>query len=177
MTINKALFSSASDEWSTPQDLFDVLNKEFNFTLDACASDTNHKCDKYFTQQTDGLSQKWEGVVWVNPPYSDIKAWIKKAYEESQQGYCEKVVLLIPARTDTKIWHEYCQLGTDIRFIKGRLKFGDAKNCAPFPSAIIVFSNPDSDEYIYGGFSHSRIKFWDWRQTESLMDEEIATTG
>jgi len=137
--INKALFTSKSDEWSTPQNLYDELNKEFGFTLDPCASDKNHKCEKYFTIEDNGLCEDWTGeVVFCNPPYSKIKDWVEKAYIESNGCV---VVLLIPSRTDTKYFHEYIynKYGVEIRFIKGRLKFSDSKNSAPFPSMIVVF--------------------------------------
>lgn len=137
MTLNKGLFTSNTDLWATPQDLFDKLNEEFNFQLDVCADENNHKCDRYFTKEVDGLKQKWFGTCWMNPPYGrEISKWIKKAYETSLAG--ATVVCLLPSRTDTKWWHEYCMKG-EIRFIKGRLKFGDSKNAAPFPSAVIVF--------------------------------------
>ena len=133
-------YSSKTNEWSTPQDFFDELDKEFNFTLDPCATSENAKCTKYFTVEDDGLKQDWSNdIVFMNPPYGrDIKYWIKKAYEESLNG--ATVVCLIPSRTDTAYWHNYIfGKADDIRFIKGRLKFGGSKNPAPFPSAIIVF--------------------------------------
>ena len=135
-------YSSRTEEWGTPQDLFDKLNDEFGFTLDPCASKENHKCDKYFTIKDDGLSQDWGGVVFMNPPYGrEIKFWIKKAYQESLKGSI--VVCLIPARTDTIYWHKYIfPFAKDIRFLKGRLKFvkdGKASDPAPFPSAIVIF--------------------------------------
>lgn len=133
-------FSSKSNEWTTPQHLFDELNQEFNFTLDPCATEENAKCSKHFTIEDDGLSKDWSNdVVFMNPPYGrEIKKWIKKAYEESLNG--ATVVCLIPARTDTTYWHDYIfGKALDIRFLKGRLKFGDSKNSAPFPSAIVVY--------------------------------------
>lgn len=134
------LFTSKSCEWETPQWLFDKLNREFNFTLDVCATQKNAKCDKYFTKIEDGLKQDWsKDICWMNPPYGrEISKWIKKAYEESLRG--ATVVCLIPSRTDTQWWHNYVMKGK-VRFIKGRLKFGGAKNSAPFPSAIVVFKN------------------------------------
>ena len=140
MKNKKALFTSNSDEWETPKKTYDELNSEFNFNLDPCASDDNHKCDKYYTQETNGLIQSWDNFrVFCNPPYSDIKNWVKKA-SEAKGGV---VVLLIPSRTDTRYFHEYIyqKPGVEIRFIKGRLKFGDAVNSAPFPSMIVVFRN------------------------------------
>ncbi|MCH4365383.1 phage N-6-adenine-methyltransferase [Staphylococcus haemolyticus] len=133
-------FSSKSNEWTTPQYLFDELNEEFNFTLDPCATDENAKCSKYFTIEDDGLSKDWSNdVVFMNPPYGrGIKKWIKKAYEESLNG--ATVVCLIPARTDTTYWHDFIfDKADDIKFLKGRLKFGNGKNSAPFPSAIVVY--------------------------------------
>jgi phage N-6-adenine-methyltransferase len=130
-------FSSKTDDWATPQDFFDNLNQTFNFTLDPCASHENHKCAKYYTKDDDGLSKSWEGeTVFMNPPYGrDVKKWMKKAYEESKHA---TVVCLIPARTDTAYWHDYCMKG-EITFIRGRLKFGNSKQSAPFPSAVVVF--------------------------------------
>ena len=133
-------YSSKSNEWATPQNLFDELNDEFNFTLDPCATDENAKCSKYFTIEDDGLSKDWSNdVVFMNPPYGrEIKKWIKKAYEESLNG--ATVVCLIPARTDTTYWHDFIfGKANDIRFLRGRLKFGNSKNSAPFPSAIVVY--------------------------------------
>ena len=133
-------YSSKTNEWSTPQDFFDELDKEFNFTLDPCATRENAKCTKYFTVEDDGLKQDWSNdVVFMNPPYGrEIKYWVQKAYEESLKG--ATVVCLIPSRTDTKYWHDYIfGKADDIRFLRGRLKFGDSKNPAPFPSAIIIY--------------------------------------
>lgn len=133
----EVMFSSASDMWETPQKLFDELNQEFHFALDVCALPTNAKCDKYFTYFEDGLKQDWQGVCWMNPPYGrEIGKWVRKAYESSIDG--ATVVCLLPARTDTAWWHDWCMKG-EIRFIRGRLKFGNSKNSAPFPSAVVIF--------------------------------------
>ena len=146
--MNKILFSSKRIDWETPQDFFDKLNAEFHFTLDPCATHENHKCPRYFTEEVDGLTQSWSGYrVFCNPPYGrEIGKWVKKCYDESLKPDTV-VVLLIPARTDTKWWHEYCVLG-EIRFIKGRLKFkglnSKGEPCqypATFPSVVIIFSN------------------------------------
>ena len=132
-------FSSASDNWATPQDFFDKLNAEFNFTLDVCADSANAKCRQYFTKEIDGLSQDWLGVIWCNPPYGrTISKWIEKAYKTSLKG--QTVVMLIPARTDTAYWHDFVMKG-EIRFVRGRLKFGGHTNAAPFPSAVVIFRN------------------------------------
>ena len=135
------MFSSKKDEWSTPQDFFNELNKEFNFTLDPCATPENAKCEKYYTKEDDGLKQDWSGeTVFCNPPYGRaIKDWVKKCYEESKKPNTT-VVMLIPARTDTSYFHDYIyNKAKEIRFIRGRLKFGNAKNSAPFPSMVVVF--------------------------------------
>lgn len=139
----QVMFSSEDMSWSTPQTFFDKLNQEFNFNTDVCATDINAKCKKYFTPQIDGLTQDWNGVCFMNPPYGrKISLWLKKAYEEGQKG--NTIVCLIPSRTDTKYWHDYCMKASEIRFIRGRLKFGDGNNSAPFPSALVVFSNKSS---------------------------------
>ena len=132
------MFSSRSDEWETPQDLFDALADEFGpFDLDVCATADNAKCDKYFTREDDGLAQEWDGTCWMNQPYGrKIIQWMKKAYESSLRG--AMVVCLVPSRTDTKWWHEYAMQG-EIRFLLGRLKFVGARHAAPFPSAIVIF--------------------------------------
>ena len=134
------MFSSSSNEWATPQDFFDKLNEEFNFTLDPCATHKNYKCDKYYTIQDDGLKQNWSGeTVFCNPPYGRaIKDWVKKCYEESKNPNTT-VVMLIPSRTDTTYFHDYIYGKAEIRFIKGRLKFGDSKSPAPFPSMVVIF--------------------------------------
>ena len=136
--MNKDLmFSSKTDLWATPQTFFDKLNSEFGFDTDVCALASNAKCAKFFTPEVNGLTQAWEGVCWVNPPYGrGIGMWLKKAYESAQQG--ATVVCLVPSRTDTRWWHDYCMKG-EVRFIKGTLKFGGHNNAAPFPSAIVIF--------------------------------------
>ena len=137
----KVLFSSNSDEWATPQDFYDKLNEEFHFNLDPCALPENAKCDKFFTPKSNGLLQNWGGyVAFCNPPYGrKIYEWVKKCYDESRKPDTT-VVLLIPARTDTKYFHEFIyHKAKDIRFIKGRLKFGDSNNSAPFPSMVVIF--------------------------------------
>ena len=133
-----AAFSSATDEWSTPLEVFRQLDAEFGpFTLDVCATRDNAKCSHYYTREQDGLAQPWEGCVWMNPPYGDaIGRWMERAYLEGQRGVT--VVCLVPARTDTAWWHDFAMRG-DVRFLRGRLKFGGALSGAPFPSAVVVF--------------------------------------
>lgn len=120
------MFSSVSNEWETPQDFYDELNKEFNFTLDPCCQEYNHKCDKYYTSEMDGFNKSWEGeTVFCNPPYGrEIGKWVKKCYEESKKDNTT-VVMLVPARTDTRWFHDYIykKENVEVRFIKGRLKF------------------------------------------------------
>lgn len=134
-------FSSGKDDWTTPQNLFDALNDRFHFTLDAAASDSNHKCDKYYTAQQNGLLQSWEGeTVFINPPYgrSVTGQWVKKASEE-HEAHKTTIVMLLPARTDTKWFHDFIYNKAVIYFIRGRLRFGDGKNSAPFPSMVVVW--------------------------------------
>ena len=134
------MFSSKTDLCATPAELFNELDQEFHFTVDVCALPENAKCRNYYTPEIDGLTQKWGGTAWCNPPYGRAVAkWVQKAHEEQKNG--NTVVMLLPARTDTKWFHEhiYKQDGVEIRFIKGRLKFGGAENPAPFPSMIVIF--------------------------------------
>lgn len=132
--LTSGLFTSNTPEWETPQDFFDKLDAEFHFDLDVCANDSNHKCDKYYTQEQDGLKQKWEGMVWCNPPYGrEIGKWVKACSEYGN------AVMLLPARTDTRWFHDYIYGKGEIRFIRGRLKFGGSSNSAPFPSMVVVF--------------------------------------
>lgn len=165
MAIDAALFSSASDEWATPADLFAVLDREFGFFLDVCATAENAKCDLYYSPANDGLAQAWPAAaspwpgdpklrtLWMNPPYSQIAAWMRKAHESALTG--SLVVCLVPARTDTRWWWSYA-VPAAIRFLPGRLKFGGGKNSAPFPSAIIV---------MYPGLPDLRRRawFWNWK--------------
>lgn len=136
--MNNVLFKSDKEDWETPKYLFDELNKEFNFTVDVASSDYNYKCEKHYTKKEDGLQQNWDNdIVWCNPPYGrQIEKWVEKAFTSNAL-----TVMLLPARTDTKWFHKYIynQDCVNIRFIKGRLKFGNAKNSAPFPSMIAIF--------------------------------------
>jgi len=135
------MFSSKTDLWSTPQDFYEELNREFNFNLDPCANEDNAKCEKYFTEENDGLMQNWEGfTVFCNPPYGrEIPKWVEKCSNEGQKDGTT-VVMLIPSRTDTRWFHNYIYGKSEIRFIKGRLKFGECKNSAPFPSMVVIFN-------------------------------------
>ena len=137
----KVMFSSQSGEWSTPKDFFDKLNEEFHFTLDPCADESNHKCDKYYTIEQDGLSQDWSGeIVFCNPPYGrDVAKWVRKCFYEVYFGKCRLAVMLLNARTDTKWFHQYIYKKSEVRFVRGRLRFGDQEQPAPFPSMVVVF--------------------------------------
>lgn len=140
--MNKALFTSNNEVWATPQDFYDKLNAEFHFNLDPCALPDNAKCEKYFTPEDDGLAQDWSQYrVFCNPPYGrKIGAWVKKCHDEAKRGAL--VVLLIPARTDTSYFHDYIYHKAELRFVRGRLKFGNANQGAPFPSMVAIFTPP-----------------------------------
>lgn len=142
MAIHEALYSSRTDEWPTPQAFFDALDAEFGFTLDPCASPGNTKCQTYFTQEDDGLKQDWgRHRVFCNPPYGKtMREWARKCYEASQAG--ATIVLLAHSRTDTRWFHEWVYGKAEIRFVKGRLKFGDGTQSAPFPSMVAIFRPP-----------------------------------
>jgi len=137
--MNSGMFSSETDEWSTPQSFYDKLNNKFKFDLDVCALPSSAKCEVFFTPEDDGLNKDWFAhgkTIWMNPPYGrEIGKWMQKACVEANKG-CT-VVCLVPARVDTKWWYNSCQRG-EISFVKGRLKFGGATNSAPFPSAVVV---------------------------------------
>lgn len=147
------MFSSKTPEWETPQDLFDELDKEFHFELDVCANKENKKCKNWFSVEQDGLKQDWinanmykgTSAIWCNPPYGrEIEKWIKKASNENEKWRYEvdyRIVMLLPARTDTRWFHDYIykKENVEIRLLKGRLKFGGSKNSAPFPSMVVIF--------------------------------------
>ncbi len=135
--ITKGLMSSNSCEWATPQTFFDKYNTQMDFTLDVCATIENAKCINFFTKEQNGLVQPWNGRVWCNPPYGkEITKWIDKALNE--RVFCEWIYMLLPSRTDTKWFHKLMNSGCWIEFIKGRLKFNDGKQSAPFPSIIVI---------------------------------------
>jgi phage N-6-adenine-methyltransferase len=150
--LNKGIFTSDHDSWETPNYIFDDLHRVFNFTLDVCANDYNHKLNNYYSEEINGLKQDWQGVCYMNPPYGRaIDKWIKKAYNESLKG--TKIVALIPARTDTK-WFQYCWNADYLYFIKGRVKF--LKNnkeigAATFPSVIVVWNHKEKFNLSFAG--------------------------
>lgn len=137
--MEKALFTSSSDEWETPSEVYTKLNERFRFTLDPCSTKENHLCDKYYTKEENGLCKSWKGeTVFVNPPYSEIKQWVEKCCKEYETNGTT-VVMLIPSRTDTRYFHNYIYHKAEIEFIKGRLHFSNSKNSAPFPSMIVIY--------------------------------------
>lgn len=144
MAIHESLYSSRSEEWPTPESFFAELNAEFGFTLDPCATPENAKCAHFFTKQQNGLLQDWgTHVVFCNPPYGKhIRAWAYKCYAASLQG--ATVVLLVHARTDTRWFHDFVYRKAHLRFIRGRLRFGDGTQSAPFPSLVAVYRPPVS---------------------------------
>lgn len=131
-------FESASVEWPTPDSVFQPLDAEFHFTLDVCANSDNTKCASFFTKEQNGLGQGWSGICWMNPPYgNEVPKWIKKAIGETKNG--ATTVALIPARTNTEWWHKLVMGNAEVRFVRGRPKFGDSKHGLPFPLAILIF--------------------------------------
>lgn len=148
----------SKDQWLTPLWLFDLLHQEFHFDLDAAATDENTLCDKWYTEEQNGLIQPWFGSVWINPPYSQMRQWVEKAYREAELGNVEMAVLLVAARTDTRAWWDYIRKG-EVRFLPGRLKFehpNGAKHSAPFPSAVVVFRKK--------GFMEPKTVYWNVRE-------------
>lgn len=147
MAFFKNKFDSIKQDWNTPKSLFDKLNQEFKFNWDLAASPENSLCSKYYTKEVDGLKQEWVGSCWLNPPYGDKTSkmvdWIKKAYESTKENPELTVVMLIPARTNTKWFHNYCMKSAEVRFILGRPKFGDSKHGLPQPLVLVIFHQSD----------------------------------
>jgi phage N-6-adenine-methyltransferase len=139
MTIHRSLYSSRTDEWPTPKALFAALNREFHFTLDPCASRANTTCPRFFTKAEDGLRQDWgRHIVFCNPPYGRaVAVWVEKCFRAAQAG--ATVVLLIPSRTDTRYFHDWIYNKAELRFVRGRLRYGDGVQSAPFPSLIAIY--------------------------------------
>lgn len=145
--VSNVLKTSKNQNWETPQWLFDKINNMYCFNLDCCAEHNTAKVEKYITKDVDALSCDWNGVVWCNPPYNREQGkFVKKAIDEVNNGNAKTVVLLIPSRTDTKIWQDFIfKKASQIIYIKGRLRFGDSKENAPFPSALVVFGESLGD--------------------------------
>jgi phage N-6-adenine-methyltransferase len=182
MSETKVYHQRGKDDWETPDEVFWPLNEEFGFTLDVCADVHNHKCDSYFTERKNGLKQPWApNVCWMNPPYSEWQKWVEKAYVESCAGAI--VVALLPARTDTRAFHEWIwnECNVEIRFVRGRVKFVGAEHGAPFPSMIVIFrpSSPLSPEPIEDNFFTApplitRINGVDW---DDVQKDSFALDG
>lgn len=159
-------FDSKKQDWPTPNDLFDALNKMYDFTFDLAASERNKKCDMFFGEVDDALQQEWVGQsCWLNPPYggsgrNKLSAWIEKAHSQSKK-HGNRIVVLIPARTNTSWWHEHCMKAKEIIFINGRPKFGDAKHGLPQPLAIIVFEESEQNRVKLMSFSLKKMKIID----------------
>lgn len=139
--LNKGLFTSNKDDWETPQDLFDYWNKIFSFTLDACASHSNAKCPRYWTKETNALVQDWDHeTIWCNPPYGrKIGSFVRMACYAKHSS----VVMLLPARTDTRWFHDYIYKNPNVQicFLRGRVHFSNSPQPAPFPCMIVIFQN------------------------------------
>lgn len=162
--VDSALFSSQTDEWETPISLFNQIDNVYSFGLDPCASKDNAKCSVFFDKDANGLSKNWYDYVvdetdnysvFVNPPHSEIFEWAQKCYEESLSGIT--IVMLLASRTDTKYWHRYISNADTLYFIKGRLKFGNSKNSAPFPSVLAVFNNIKPYPVFEGMLGYNKI--------------------
>ncbi len=158
MSLQEAMVSSKTVEHVTPRSLFNKLNEEFHFTLDPCSTKENHKCEKYFTIEDDGLTKDWSNeVVFMNPPYKGLTPkWVRKAYEESLKGAV--VVCLLSAGVNRTYWHDIIfPRAAEIRWIKGCVKFEDAKSTAPFASVIVIFNEgsrtPEGCKHVYGYFN------------------------
>lgn len=162
-------FSSETDLWETPKDFFDVLDREFKFTLDVCANADNAKCEQFFTKEDDALVKDWgQGICWMNPPYGKaISDFMRKAYKASRKGAW--VVCLVPARMDTNWWFNWVVgKATECRIVKGRLRFGNAKNVAPFVSAVVIYNplkkpTPESPGVVW----------WKWKDEKKQIDEKL----
>lgn len=145
--VHSSMFSSKTDQWATPQDLYERLDRIWRFDLDVAADAYNAKCVRYYDRAANGLERPWDGRVWCNPPYGrGIKDWVAKAVDEWRSGRATVVVMLIPARTDTAWWQDYVARYGGRYMLRGRLRFGDATNSAPFPSAIWVLGPPVSGD-------------------------------
>jgi len=144
-------FDSIRQDWNTPKTLFDKINDEFNFEWDLAADKDNALCPKFYDKENDGLKQNWNGVCWLNPPFGDKSSkmvdWIKKAYTDSQINPNLTVVMLIPARTNTKWFHLYCMKAAELKFICGRPKFGDNKHGLPQPLILVVFKKSNDIKF------------------------------
>jgi len=130
-----------STEWETPQELFNELDKEFHFNLDPCASIDNYKCLEYYTKEDNGLNKEWRGSVFINPPFDEVDRWVEKAFYQLKN--CDVIVMLLPARTDTRWFHNFIYGKFEVRFLKGRVKYrlNSKQTPAPFPSMVVIFKD------------------------------------
>ena len=161
--LNDAMFSSEKQDHQTPDDFFEVLNKEFEFTIDAAATSENAKCAKFYTPEQNSLSFLWGSsgeTVFCNPPYKNVAEWMKQGYESSVKNSCI-VVMLVPSRTDTKWFHDYASRGV-IRFVVGRLKFKGTESSAPFPSMLVIF-NPAIEKALGLAPDNMIAACYDWK--------------
>lgn len=166
----KAMMSSEKSDWETPDDFYGVLDAMFHFTVDVCATSENCKNVSFIDAETDALSVDWHttnpsgrAVCWMNPPYGhEIVPWVRKAREEGEKGAV--VVCLLPARTDTKWWHENVMVSSLILLVRGRLKFKGATSSAPFPSAVVVFGPMDT-----GGREKPVVKSFNWTKLKRKL--------
>lgn len=160
--LTRAAFaSSASDEWATPREFFGVVEREIGgFDLDPCCVPSSAKAPRFFTLADDGLAQSWAGRVWLNPPYSKMGDWMAKAHATAAAG-AGLVVCLVPARTDTRWFWRYALAG-EVLLLPGRLKFGDGRNSAPFPSCLVVL-RPGLPWFLAG------VRAWDWRNDPARL--------
>jgi phage N-6-adenine-methyltransferase len=157
----EVMFSSVSDEWETPPALFATLDREFGFELDLAATGANAKCARFYSREEDAFTREWRGVCWLNPPYGRaIGRWVERAYQAAAAGAC--VVLLLPARTDTRWFHAYALQAPEIRLLPGRLRFVGAAHAAPFPSMVVVFDGRDRTRWA----GQRVVRSWDWRRPD-----------
>lgn len=152
-------FESAKQEWTTPQGMFESLSNHYKFDFDLAADETNHKCDNYFSAEDNALTQEWKGRCWLNPPYGSkganrLAKWVEKAYNESKDGSCS-VTMLIPARTNTSWWGQFCMNASEILFVIGRPKFGGAIHGLPQPLALVTFGASDNPTR-YGAYHNKQ---------------------
>ncbi|NIQ10468.1 MAG: adenine methyltransferase [candidate division Zixibacteria bacterium] len=175
--MSKVYHRSQSDEWETPPELFALLDREYHFTLDVCATPENAKCERYFTVDDNGLLQSWAGeICWMNPPYSNISNFMFYAHEQAYRNGAT-VVCLVPARVDTRWWWNYCTPAESIRFLKGRLKFVGADSSAPFPSAIVTLDKDSTPLTKTVVRNPHRTIWWNWKKEYQILEAQHDITN
>ena len=178
MALIKSMVSSKNNNWETSWRFFNELNKEFNFTLDPCAKPETAKCEKYYTEETNGLDKDWsKDTVFMNPPYGGhTRDWIEKALDESRKG--ATVVCLIVSSSYRSYWHDFIfPYASEIRFIRGRIKFGDSKFTAPFASAIVIFERDNEGECEIVHYNKSINKRWGEEDKTTLNHRRENSNG